>query len=175
MNIRKRLHDLLHLDDPPHRLALALSVGVFIAFSPLFGLHIVMALFVAWAFRLNVTAVILGSLVNNPWTLAPIFGTSLWVGIKIWGLNREIPPIQWENLALKTFLKQLAPYLIPFVIGTHLLGMIAAALTYVIAVPVITKARLRRQQRLAAGASAPTHGSDRGPKEGEETRPATGA
>lgn len=163
MNIRTRLHNLLHLDDPPHRLALALSVGVFIAFSPLFGLHIVLGLFVAWAFRLNTTAVILGALVSNPWTVAPIYGASLWVGIKIWGRHREIPPIQWDTLTLETFRTQLAPYLIPFVIGTHLLGVIAAALTYVIAVPVITKARLRRQQRLAAASSSMTHGNDREP------------
>ncbi len=163
MNIRKRLHDLLHLDDPPHRLALALSVGVFIAFSPLFGLHTVMALLVAWLFRLNLAAVLLGTLVNNPWTFAPIFGTSLWVGIRLWGRHHEIPPIHWERLAVLTLPHQLVPYLIPFVIGTLLLGTIAAVLTYAIAVPVITKARLRRQQRSAAAPSSMTHGNDREP------------
>ena len=147
MNLRKRLHDLLHLDETPHQLAFAAAVGVFIGFSPAVGLHIVIGLLAAWAFRLNVTAVVLGLLVSNPWTFAPIYGASLWVGIEIWGRHRELPPIHWEDLAVLALPKQLVPYLIPFVIGTLILGTIAAVLTYIIAVPLITRARHRRQQR----------------------------
>ena len=50
---RHYLRRLLALDDTPERIALAFAVGVFLAFSPLLGLHTVLGLAIAFLFGLN--------------------------------------------------------------------------------------------------------------------------
>ncbi|MBI3611075.1 MAG: DUF2062 domain-containing protein [Nitrospirae bacterium] len=127
---RGKIRAMLHLDDNPHRIALAFSLGVFIGFSPFIGLHLVSAVFLAWVLRLNTLAVVLGTLLNNPWTFAPIFGTSLWVGIEIYGRHHLLHPIQWHELTVVNAIPQLEPYLIPFLLGTTLLGIAAGAIAY---------------------------------------------
>ena len=127
---RGRLRAVLHLDDNPHRIAMAFSLGVFIAFSPFIGLHLISAVFLAWVLRLNAAAVLLGTLLNNPWTIAPIFGTGLWVGSMIYGRHALLQPIQWQELTIVNVVPQIEPYLMPFLLGTTLLGIVASIVAY---------------------------------------------
>src|SRR5262245_52879944 len=96
--VKQQLRQLLHLDDTPHRIAVAFALGVFIAFSPLIGLHTAMVFLFASLLRLNTIAVLVGSLLNNPWTFGPIFGSCLWFGLKLYGMKRTIPPLDWQEL-----------------------------------------------------------------------------
>lgn len=127
---RDKLRSILHLDDNPHRIAMAFSLGVFIAFSPFIGLHLISAFFLAWVLRLNTVAVLLGTLLNNPWTIAPIFGTGLWVGIEIYGRHHLLDPVHWGDLTIVNFIPQFEPYVMPFLLGTTLLGVIASLVAY---------------------------------------------
>lgn len=45
--------DLLHSDDSPRKKALSIALGVFIGFSPLWGFHTIIVLFLAVLFKLN--------------------------------------------------------------------------------------------------------------------------
>ena len=67
-SLRQRLTHVLHLQETPHRTALAFATGVFIAFAPHYLFHTVSAAFCGWMFRLNYAAIFLGSFINNPWT-----------------------------------------------------------------------------------------------------------
>ena len=75
---------LISPDESAHELALGTSVGVFVAFTPLFGLHTVIIIFVAFAFqrllRFNKALAIASCYVNNPVTFAPILWASYRVG-----------------------------------------------------------------------------------------------
>ena len=75
--LRQRLQVLLHVDDSPHRIALAFAVGVWVAFFPILGIHTGMALAIAFAFRLSRVAILLGTWLNNPWTIAPMYTAGL--------------------------------------------------------------------------------------------------
>src|SRR5262245_11837706 len=75
-----RMKGVLHLDDPPWRLALSLSVGVFISFTPLYGLQTVLALGVAIALRLNRAATVAGTWLNLPWFAPVVYAGALRVG-----------------------------------------------------------------------------------------------
>ena len=127
---RGRLRAVLHLDDNPHRIAMAFSLGVFIAFSPFIGLHLISAVFLAWVLRLNAAAVLLGTLLNNPWTTVPIFGSGLWVGVEIYGRHHLLRPIHWRELTIMNAIPQFEPYLMPFLLGTTLLGIVASVVAY---------------------------------------------
>lgn len=68
------LHRLRRLPDTPERIARGFFAGVFISFTPLFGFHFLGAALIAWAYRGNVIAALLGTFVGNPLT-TPIFMT----------------------------------------------------------------------------------------------------
>lgn len=141
--IRSHLGRLLHLKESPRRTALAFAVGTFIAFSPTYGLHTLSVLFCAWAFRLNAVAMMAGSLINNPWTLVPILGATLWTGVQLTGLP-DVPSANWADMSLMAFYEQIKPYAAPFFLGGFLLSAIGAAVSYPIACMVITAHRGRR-------------------------------
>ena len=143
--IRSSLRQLLHLKESPHRTALAFAIGAFIAFSPTYGLHTLSAFFCAWAFRLNVVALMAGSLINNPWTVVPILGATLWTGVQLIGLP-DMPSANWTDLRMVAFYEQIAPYAAPFFLGGFLLSAIGAAVSYPIAYMAISAHRGRRTQ-----------------------------
>ena len=96
--LRSSFRRLLALDDPPERTALAFSVGVFIAFSPLLGLHTILATILAFLFRFNKLAIYAGTFVNNPFlTLVPIIVVSYAVGALLLGRPLSLPA---EGVAL---------------------------------------------------------------------------
>jgi uncharacterized protein (DUF2062 family) len=140
--LRDQLRQVLHLNEPPHRTALAFAVGAFIAFSPTYGLHTLSVFFLAWAFRLNAAAVLAGSLINNPWTVVPILGATVWAGFRCLGMP-QIPPFDWNDLSVRAIYAQILPYAVPFIVGGFVLSLIAAGLGYVAAYLVIKRYRAR--------------------------------
>lgn len=127
--MRDSLQLLLHLKDPPHRTALAFGIGVFIAFSPLLGLHTVIAMALAFAFRLNRVAVLAGAWVNV-WALAPCYAFGTFLGAFLLGVDAgDLMAIDWGQGvgALGSTLKTL---FWPIVIGNTLLGLAIALPAY---------------------------------------------
>jgi uncharacterized protein (DUF2062 family) len=156
--VQRLLESFLHLDDTPRRIALAFGIGVYIAFHPLLGLHTLLGLGIAFAFRLSRAAMLAGVYVNNPWTLAPMYvaGTTLgcWLlGVPV-GAIREI---EWD-LVHRDFrhllLVSLRPYLWPYVVGNTVLGIVAGVAAYAVLLPALE----RRSRRRAALSRAPGPG-----------------
>jgi uncharacterized protein len=84
------LEQLLHTHDTPSRTAAAYALGVFFGFSPLLGLHTVLALCFAFALGLNRVAVLLGVYSNLPWILVPYYTLATWLGAALIGI--DVPP-----------------------------------------------------------------------------------
>jgi len=141
LKIKEQFRRLLHLNDTPHRIAVAFALGVYIAFSPLIGLHTAMVFLFAWLFRLNTIALLLGSLLNNPWTFGPLFGSCLWLGLRLYGMKLTIPQMDWHDLTFMNLMTQLKPYLIPFFLGTTIAGVVASVIAYLFANYLITQYR----------------------------------
>jgi uncharacterized protein (DUF2062 family) len=128
--LRERIKHIFKLNHSPGELALAFALGVFIAFSPTVGLHTVSCLVFAWMFRLSTFVVLSAALINNPWTIVPLYGFCLWFGMKITGSSATIPKIAWNELTFQNAYGTLAPYLWPFFAGTIVVGLVAAAAAY---------------------------------------------
>lgn len=128
--IRDRFHFIIKLDDPPQKLALAFALGVFVAFTPTIGLHILTCLVLAWAFRLSKLVIITASFINNPWTIMPLYGFCIWFGVKITGDGSIVPTIAWSELSISTVYPVLKPYLLAYVVGTLIVGAVAALISY---------------------------------------------
>jgi uncharacterized protein (DUF2062 family) len=135
------------LKDSPNKLASAFALGVFIAFTPTIGLHVISCLFFAWIFRLSKLVVLTGAFINNPWTMVPLYGFCLWFGIQITGSNVTTPHITWNELTFSNAYLILRPYLWPFVAGSLVAGIAAASISYGIIYWSIVRYRKMELQR----------------------------
>lgn len=146
--LRQTLLVLLHVHDSPHRIALAFGIGVFIAFFPLLGIHTLLALGIAFAFRLSRAAMLLGAYLNNPWTLVPLYSAGTVVGCWLLGVPLESLPLSgWRfghDTVVHAFLETVYPYLWPYVVGNLVLGVTCGLGSY-----VVTRLALARRQAAA--------------------------
>jgi hypothetical protein len=143
-----RLRALLHLDDPPQRIALALAVGVFISCTPFLGLQTVLAILVAMVFRLNRAATLTGVWINLPWFAPVVYGAALTLGDWLlpdpsgsreawlaYILSRPFG-LRWRDLSI--LLEDLSAALL---VGTTVVGLAAALVTFVVAFGLISTRR----------------------------------
>ncbi len=130
--MRDILKKLLHLQDPPHRTAIAFGAGVFIAFSPLLGLHTVMAIATAFAFGLNRVAVLAGAWINV-WALVPCYTFGTLIGALMLGVDAgDLTTIDWGR-GIGALGSTLGTLLWPFMLGNTVLGLVAAWPAYALA------------------------------------------
>ncbi len=141
-SFRALLRHVLHLQESPQRTALAFALGVFIAFSPLYGLHTAMVVLCTWLFGLNFIALLAGAFINNPWTIIPIFGATYWTGAVLLG-RTDVPNFDWHDLSFSGIYQQVLPYAAPFAVGGLILSVIGAVLSYPVAYLLLTKYRPR--------------------------------
>jgi uncharacterized protein (DUF2062 family) len=139
-SIRQQLAQVLHLQETPHRTALAFAIGVFIAFAPHYFFHIASVVFCAWAFRLNYLALFVGSFINNPWTVVPILAASLYTGLLLVGESSSTS-IEWENMSVDNMFEILSPYLFPFIVGACTLAILGSLISYPVMRWAITRYR----------------------------------
>lgn len=143
----KRIKHILTLDNHPGHIAAGFAVGVFISFTPFFGLHMIISIIAAFVFRLNKLTCITGSWVNTPMTVAPVLVVSYKLGSTLLGnpagelhLRQEL---SWQY-ALKLLDKQGTSLLL----GTSILGFVAAILSYFLCYYLVVKFR-RKDESLA--------------------------
>jgi uncharacterized protein len=139
-SFRALLRQVLHLQESPQRTALAFALGVFIAFSPAYGLHTVMVVVCAWLFGLNFLALFTGALINNPWTIIPILGATYWTGALLLG-QTHTPTFDWNDMSPSGIYDQVLPYAGPFVVGALVLSVLGALLSYPLAYLFFVKYR----------------------------------
>jgi uncharacterized protein len=71
---------ILHVDDTSQRIARGVAVGLWIAFTPLVGFHMILALAVATLLRANKALAMMLVWLSNPFTLLPVYGSCYLVG-----------------------------------------------------------------------------------------------
>lgn len=138
---------ILHTDDSPERTSFAFATGVFISFlPPVPYVHTILALIVAFVFRMNRIAVIVGAYVNTPFTMAPVLFLELSIGLACLG-GGEAPGVTWRQLATWQGWKdagvELRPFVAPLILGCVILGLVAAVIAYIAALTMIARSRRR--------------------------------
>lgn len=139
---RAKIREALHLGETPHRTAVAFTLGVFIAFTPIYGLHTASVAFLAWALRLNFPAILVGSLINNPWTVVPILGATMWTGFFLLGIQ-DVPDVSWSRLSVATLYETVRPFILPFTLGALTLSVLGALLAYPLGLLLVSWYRKR--------------------------------
>ena len=71
---------ILHIDDSPHKISLGLAVGLFIAWTPLLGLHILLVIALTMLLRANKFAALTSVWVSNIFTYAFVYYPAYLIG-----------------------------------------------------------------------------------------------
>lgn len=135
---KKRIYRILSLDSHPGHIAAGFAVGVFISFTPFFGLHTPLAIAAAFIFRLNKLTCITGAWINTPVTVVPVLGLSYKLGRFLRG--REVNELQlaggleWHNL--QKYAKSL-------ILGSSILGFFAAIIAYFLCYYLVVRFRAK--------------------------------
>jgi uncharacterized protein len=136
---------LLRVEDTPTRVALAFALGVFIAFSPLIGIHTLIAIGLAVAFRLNRVVIVAGAWTNNPWTIAPMFTAGTLVGCALLGVSpTSLAAVDWGlhgRAFYQSFVAGFSPLVAPFVVGNLVLGAVVAIVVFGVLRAVLVRRR----------------------------------
>jgi uncharacterized protein (DUF2062 family) len=181
---RERATAVLHLDEEPSRLAAGMAAGVFIGVTPFYGLHTLLALAVAYVFRLNKAATITGAWLNLPWfapfvyafclrlgeavltgdwsgfSLASVHGLAQSAGAYLRASPRETAGTLWHAVWGMLFHAS-----IPLFVGTTLVGLLLAVAAY-----FVTLEAVRDVRRLRARMH-PVHEHPAGSSPGREGTP----
>jgi uncharacterized protein (DUF2062 family) len=159
------------VDDSPQRMARGIAIGFFTAYLPVFGLHMLIALVLAFLLRANKVLALLTVWISNPFTFLLIYYPSYRLGQMILPFFRERPQVeinQIQNLLHQTFSldtmllnvfdpdywKQVASVFtmigLETLIGGLILGTVVAGMGYWVAFYFIIGYRTRKQARKSA-------------------------
>jgi len=145
---------LLRIPASPHIIALGFAIGIFFASTPLYGFHILCALFVAWILSANMAAAALGTVLANPFTIPFLFSAAYETGRLVLPISDKSAPIPvlLQDLHNRDF-SGLAPALFQISVGSALIGLALAAAAYMLSFYMVRRAQSERGRRLKARAA----------------------
>lgn len=148
--------------DTPDRIARGVAIGMFIAFTPFFGLHIVLALIATSLLGGNRIASIPPLFITNVFTIAPVYAFTYWLGSYLvpgvdHGPDRAIAALTrpaghgWSafNSMWRELMEVGGEFLLYTTIGGAIVGAILAVPSFYMSRRFILRHRAHRSLRLA--------------------------
>lgn len=125
--LKELYHSLLHSHASPREVAWGFAVGVFIAFTPTLGLHMILAIALCAILKKNEIATVLGTWVVNPLTIFPCYWLTFKTGLLLLGL-----PLEQELTAraIRDIFHLGGKIILPLWIGGVVIGLLSAVLSY---------------------------------------------
>ena len=158
---------LKRIPDTPHKISLGMSCGIFASFTPLFGLHFLIAGLLSYLLRANVLASLIGTFVGNPITFPIITVFNLKLGEWIIGSSEYSSGdggkifegfLDFIFLIYKSFFTEgsigennvprmnefLNGVFIPYSLGGLILGIFIAVISYFLLRPLVATYQKKR-------------------------------
>ena len=158
---------LKRIPDTPHKISLGMSCGIFASFTPLFGLHFLIAGLLSYLLRANVLASLIGTFVGNPITFPIITVFNLKLGEWILGSSEHSSGdggkifegfLDFIFLIYKSFFTEgsigennvprmnefLNGIFIPYSLGGLILGIFIAVISYFLLRPLVATYQKKR-------------------------------
>jgi uncharacterized protein (DUF2062 family) len=152
---------LLHIEDTAERTALAYSIGIFLGYSPFLGFHTLLGIAVAFLFKLNRVAVLLGAWSNIPCWLIPYYMVATWMGMWVigfrmeWGILREIFQTGMDqgfiNSDFWIRVSSQGGLLLSFMTGSLILAALLSLVAYSLSLKWINFYRQKRNRIMQSG------------------------
>lgn len=136
----------IRLQGSPETLARGMASGVFSGCFPLFGFQMIIGVTAATLLRGNRIMAIAATWISNPFTYVPLFAFNYQVGYWILGGG---PSIGFTNLDnLKEWMAMGTEVSIRLMLGSAVVGVVAAVLSYYAGLPLIRRLRHRRSVKM---------------------------
>lgn len=143
---------ILRITASPHSVAAGLAVGIFAAFTPFWGFHVILAVILAYLFAGNIAAAILGTTFANPITLPFIWGGTYEMGqfILSHGEQSEHQALDLKELLSNWhFVEIWTPFIKPMLYGSSIVGVAFALFVYAVTRISVASYRHKRLQQIA--------------------------
>ena len=118
---------IYRIRDFPEAVAIGLSWGAAVSFTPLLGFHLIICYVGTWLMRGNLIAATVGTIIGNPWTF-PIF---FYVDYKI-GLFFFQEPLYSYEFKVQFFIDNFEALFYPTLLGSLPIAFIIWFITYYI-------------------------------------------
>lgn len=119
----------IRLRGSAEEVARGMALGVFIGMTPTMGIQMPLALFAAMLLRENKIAALIGVWISNPMTAIPIYTFNFKMGKYLLGS----PDLKMPDFSsLENVLQLGYDFLAPLVLGCLVVGIVAAAVAYVV-------------------------------------------
>lgn len=165
-------HRLRRLPDTPEKICRGIWAGVFVTFTPFYGLHFIVAAIIARIMQGNILASLLSTFFGNPLTYVPIGIVSLNMGHWLLG-SRPARDIDeglldkfggagsdlWHNFTA-VFTSEVADWgrlgrfydevFFPYMVGGIVPGIVVATACYYLSLPLVKAYQNRRKSALKA-------------------------
>jgi len=148
---------LQRLPGTPHVIALGLSCGVFVSFTPLIGFHFLIGGLIAYLIGGSIIASAIGTFVGNPWTFPLIWLSTFRLGYIMMGREHDASVVQGtlqpDQLIMSTepgVWERIIDVLLPMLVGSLPIGIAAGIVCYLIMRPLIATYQKRRWARISA-------------------------
>lgn len=154
---------LVRLRRSPKAIAGGFALGTFVAFTPTVGIQMVIVICLATMLNCNRPAAVLAIWISNPATMAPLYtfnymvGTFFWPGPPVREVYRSFTRIAAQLLDLGSLdiveqwrlVRHLSgEILVPLLIGSLLVGLIAAIVVYTLALAIFRWLMIKKANRL---------------------------
>lgn len=162
---------ILHADDPPHRLALGIGIGMFVTFTPLIGFQMLISVFLAWMLRANKLVGVPLVWISNPVTFVPIYYPCYWLGCQIlgqpvlsnkweeigdsWAALAADPTARWSD-KVRFWGGNLMDVIEPLWVGCLIVATVLGVISYYASLLTIRAYRMRRFGQLMPPSKTPT-------------------
>ena len=139
-------HRVRRLPGSPYSIAVGVACGVAVSFTPLIGLHFLIAVILAWLLGGSLTASALGTAVGNPWTFPLIWIASYRLGS--WVLGFDTDAALPDGLTMAYFRDNFLAVFLPMLIGGLLLAVVAWLSTFWLVRRAVSRYQLIRLSRI---------------------------
>lgn len=154
------VYRVLHVNDTPHRIALSVAIGIFVAWTPTVGFQMILTILLAALFRANKLVGVPFVWISNPVTLVPIYRYCNYAVGRALLRGEHLPPDfskvavvphSWSLdcwlTSIRTFWEATWHAMCPLWLGSIVVGLTLAAISYGIVRYAVVTYRKRRHAR----------------------------
>jgi len=144
-------HRIIRLSDSSHKIALGLAIGVGISFTPLLGTHFIQAGFLAYIFRANFLASLVGTFAGNPWTFPFMWWAAMTLGsflFEAFGLPASValPDEMSWSVVMDTIKNEPFRIFAPWFVGGYILALLTVPFSYSAFYHLVSGAKVARKR-----------------------------
>ena len=135
---------LARLPDSNYAISSGFACGAMVSFTPLLGLHFVLAVILAYLIRGNFIAALIGTVVGNPITFPFIWGLIYKIGTYI--TNIKLQKITHE-INFDMIVNQTYEIFFPMLVGGIIIAPLVWVITYYVIYSFVTSFKKRRNKK----------------------------